>query len=87
MTNEIEIPNLYTYLGITEDRFETKIKPLMNDIAAKNQKVDLSLLRIEQSDLSSIEKMYCSYAIGRVIGMNEVASKAKGILKKITGRG
>jgi len=76
--------NLYGYLGITEERFISHITPMIDGITASGMKVDMALLKIEQDKkLSPIEKIYCSYAIGRVIGIDEVNKKTLGLAKRL----
>jgi hypothetical protein len=75
---------LYLYLGISQTSFDTAIVPVMDEIKNSGMKVDMALLKIEQNKkLSPIEKMYCSYAIGRVIGINEVNIKTGGLAKRL----
>jgi hypothetical protein len=75
---------LHLYLGISQITFDTVIAPVMNEIKNSGMKVDMALLKIEQNKkLSPIEKMYCSYAIGRVVGISEVDFKTYGLAKRI----
>jgi len=74
---------LHGYLGITEEQFASHITPLMNTITEKGMKVDIALLKIEQSKLSDIEKIYCSYAIGRVVGIDEINKRTLGLSKRL----
>jgi hypothetical protein len=76
--------NLHGYLGITEEQFASHIKPLMDGITASGMKVDMALLKIEQDKkLSTIEKVYCSYCIGRVVGIDEVNKRSLGLAKRL----
>lgn len=81
---------LYELLGITKERFETKITPLMNGLCAKRMKADMALLTIETSKLEPVEKMFCSYMVGRMCAIEEIKqATAKftpaGLSKKLFG--
>ena len=75
---------LHGYLGITEEQFAAHITPFMDDIRSSGMKVDMALLKIEQNkSLSTIEKIYCSYCIGRVVGIDEINEKSLGLAKRL----
>lgn len=79
-----QILELYKYLGITEEQFSGKITPVMNELTSKGMKVDTALLKIgEDKRLNDIERIYCAYAIGRVVGIDEIKGKVSGIAKKL----
>jgi len=83
-TRGCEMNGLHLYLGISQISFDTVITPVMNDITKRGMKVDMALLNIEQNkNLTVIEKMYCSYAIGRVVGIEEVNLKVHNVAKRI----
>ena len=83
-TRGCEMSGLHLYLGISQVSFDTVIAPVMNDITKSGMKVDMALLKIEQNkNLSDIEKMYCSYAIGRAVGISEVTSKPYGLAQRL----
>jgi hypothetical protein len=57
------------FLGIDNDRLEIVIDPMMKRITAKGGKVDAILMEIEESkEIDVMEKIYCSYSIGVMIG-------------------
>jgi hypothetical protein len=76
--------NLHGYLGITEEQFVSHITPIMDDITKSGMKVDMALLKIEQDKkLTPIEKIYCGYAIGRVVGIDEINKRTLGLSKRL----
>jgi hypothetical protein len=77
-----EVP-LHHYLGITQERFDGRITPFMNNLMAKGMKADLAMLKIESSDMHLIEKVYCAYLIGRVVGIDEVNKRTMGLAKRL----
>lgn len=83
MTKQIPDVGLHLYLGISQERFDTRISPLMNAITSKGMKLDTALLKIEQSDITTIEKQYCSYALGRVVGIDEVNKRTMGLARRL----
>jgi len=83
MTEQSPVNGLHQFLGISQERFDTKIAPMMNEITRTGMKVDLALLKIEKSGLSQIEKQYCSYAIGRVVGIDEINKRSLGLARKL----
>jgi hypothetical protein len=78
------LKTLQDMLGISDERFQTKITPFMNKTFEKELKLDVALLGVESNkDLNQIEKIYCAYAIGRVVGIDEVTGKARAVAAKL----
>jgi len=77
------VNNLHTFIGISQEHFDTRITKLMDEIISSGMKVDVALLKIDRSNLPDIEKMYCAYAIGRVVGIDEINKKSGGLAKRL----
>lgn len=76
--------NLYEFLGITKEQYETHIVPFMDETFRKVKKVDAALLAIETNPkLSKIETIYCAYQIGVTVGQNPGSRTS--YMKKIMG--
>lgn len=75
--------NLYLYLGISDERFEKKIKPFMDNLFSKGGKVDQALMAVENNtDLHLEEVAYCCYCIGHSAALHEVNVKTGGLAKR-----
>jgi hypothetical protein len=70
------VTNLYKLLGITDDRFQEAITPVMNGLCSRAALADYALMSIESNkDLQPHEKVYCAYAIGRACCIEGIKSK------------
>jgi hypothetical protein len=87
MTKDSAI-NLYKLLGITDNRFRDVITPAMNDLCHREATSDDALMSIEKNkDLQPHEKLYCSYAIGRICAIEEIKSKIPSPMRKLIRMG
>lgn len=74
---------IYTYLGISEDKFKDKVKPFLSNLMNKGGKTDQVLLAIEAADLDECEKIYCAYEVGIKVGCHPRMHKTD--LKRLMG--
>lgn len=80
-TLNLNTDELYKLIGIDEDRFNRVVKPVSDEIVRSSRKVDLALMKLDMNkQLTSIEKYYVAFCIGKVSARNEFGS---GILKRL----
>jgi len=69
MTND----ELYKILGIDDERFNSVVKPLSDEIVRSSGKVDLALMKLDMSKkLNGIEKLYVAFCIGKLTATTQI---------------
>jgi len=64
---------LYKILGIGDERFNTVVKPLSDEIVRCSGKVDLALMKLDMTKkLTSIEKLYVAFCIGKLTATTQL---------------
>jgi hypothetical protein len=75
---------LHDYLGISGERYNSKILPLMNRLHDDGMRTDHALMKISSDrELSPIEKEFCFFLAGRLIGQEEAEKAGRGIIRRL----
>lgn len=79
-----QIGDIEKQLGITQERMDKAIDPLMQSLMKSGSKATEALFAVEGSkDLTQTEKLFMAYHIGRLTEGNRINKAARGMAKKI----
>lgn len=69
---------LYKILGIEDERFNSVVKPVSDEIVSSSKKVDLAMMKLDaDKKLTNIEKLYVAYCIGRLSATTQIRAGIK----------